>query len=125
MEKMRFLSSTKDGKEVREALERVTDELNEELSEVPGYIVGFEGKVNLGLSGAEVRMIVVVDGRKIRSKRLLWTNKSGSSQDEALDCAREDINSKIENISGEIADYDIKYKPPNNEEDLRHDTGGG
>lgn len=109
---MRVLSSEKTGGTVQEALKKVSFHVNEELSKTPGSIAEFKPSINVGVSGASARLIVIVDEKKIRSKNILWVNEGGSSREEALSRAKEKINSEIKNISGEVADSHIEFVSP-------------
>lgn len=109
---MRILSSISGGGTVKEALEKVAGEINEKISKTPGSISTFESEVNVGFAGANVRLVVTVDERKIQNKRIIWANRGGSNEKEALTKAEREMNSEMEKIEGEIADFHIEFLSP-------------
>ncbi len=109
---MQILGSTGNGGTVKEALQNAAENTNEKLSNVPGSIAGIKTDLNVGLSGAKVQLVTTVEDRKNRAKKILWTNEGGSNEAEALSKAQERLNPKIEEISGEIADFHLEFLSP-------------
>lgn len=109
---MRLLSVTKNGSTVKEALEKATSSINDELGNVPGSINGLETEINVGLSGAKVQLFLTVDDKKVCSKRIFWVNEGGTSEAEALSLAKENLNLRMGKFSGEIADFHFQFISP-------------
>ncbi|KXA96429.1 hypothetical protein AKJ39_04625 [candidate division MSBL1 archaeon SCGC-AAA259J03] len=109
---MRIISSVKKERAVKAAVRKVSDELNDKLSRISGRISEINAKIDVGFSGATVRLVVIVDREKVRSKKIFWANKGSSNEKEALRLAEKEMNPKIENISGEIADSHIQFVSP-------------
>ncbi len=109
---MRIIGSIENGGSVKEALQKIGKTTNEKLSNTPGSIAGIETNINVGLSGAKIQLILTIDDKKNKPKKILWTNKGGSNEGEALSKAQEELNPKIEKLSGEIADYHLEFLSP-------------
>lgn len=112
MIKMRIISSTKKASSVKKTLKSISDELNRKMKKIPGSIAKLKTDINVGASGAKTRIIVAIDEEEICNKRIIWSNKGGSNEEEALRYAEEEINPKIERISGKIADFHTEFVSP-------------
>ncbi len=109
---MEVITCSKKGNEVRKALKKAAEEVNEKLSKKTGSIAKIDVTTNVGLPGAKINLIVTIDDSKERSKKILWTNKGGASEEDALTKAKESINKKFESEKGELADSYIEYTSP-------------
>ena len=109
---LEVLTCSKKDNEVRKALKKAAKEINEKLSKKTGSIAKVNVSTNVGIPGAKINLIVTIDDSKERSKKILWTNKGGSSEEDALTKARKSINKKFENHKGELADSYIEYTSP-------------
>lgn len=109
---MEVLSTSKSSGTVKEALKEASKEINKKLSKTPGSISELNVDINVGISGANVQILVTVEDKKERSKKIVWTNQGGSNEEEALTRAKGKINPKIKNIYGEIADFHMEFVSP-------------
>lgn len=109
---MQILGSTGNGGTIREALQEAAKTTNKKLSNTPGSIAEIETDLNVGVSGGKVQLVVTVEDKKTRPKKIIWANKGGSNEEEAISKAKEKLNPKIEKISGEIADFHLKFVSP-------------
>jgi hypothetical protein len=109
VEMLQLLACAQHGSNVRKALERASSELNEALAATPGRITKLDASVDLGISGATVRLVVAVDEGDFRPKSVLWANEGGGSVGAALQRARERINRSLSKLHGEIADFYLKF----------------
>lgn len=112
MKTLEVLSSSKKESNVKKALKKSTKKINKELSKIPGSIANMNVNTQVGLSGASVNLSVTVEDKNERFKKILWANKGGSSEEKALERAKEEINPKISNIKGELADSYTEYISP-------------
>lgn len=97
---------------MRSALELAATELNQSLAKTQGRITNLDANIYSGVAGAIVRLIVIVDERDFRSKRILWANETGGTDEKALRRAREKINVQLTKLHGEIAGFHLKFITP-------------
>jgi hypothetical protein len=97
---------------VRKALERAATELNQSLAKTQGRITNLDVNIYSGVVGAIVRLVIIVDERDFRPKRILWANETGSTDEKALRRAREKINAQLTKLRGEIAGFYLKFITP-------------
>ena len=105
---LRVLSSVQRAENVRRALQKSARELNEKLTRVPGCITNMEADVKMGVAGAIVRIIVMVDESDIKPKRILWANELSGSAESALHRAEGKINAQLNKIRGRVAGFYVK-----------------
>lgn len=97
---------------MRRALERAATELNQSLAKTQGRITNLDANIYSGVAGAIVRLIIIVDERDFRPKRILWANETGSTDEKALRRAREKINVQLAKLRGETAGFYLKFITP-------------
>ncbi len=112
MNTLKLISSSKKGSNVKKALEEATKEVNKNLINEKGSIAKINLKTNVGLPGASVDLLVTIDDKKQVNKKIAWVNAGGSTEEKALQRAKEEINPKINEIDGELADSHIEYISP-------------
>jgi len=109
---LKVISSSKKESNVKKALKKATKELNKKLKTEPGSISKINLKTHVGLPGASIDLLTILDDKKHTSKKIAWVNSGGSTEKQALQQAEEKINPKISEIQGELADYHIEYISP-------------
>lgn len=109
---LRVLSSTHRAVSVRPALEKVTGELNEKLTKIPGCITKMDADVSAGVAGASVRVTVALDESDIRPKCIIWANEMGGSEGSAIRRAEEKVNVQLSKLRGQIAGFHLQSIAP-------------
>jgi hypothetical protein len=101
---MELVSRTVSGIDIKSALILLMGEMNPILEKKEGKIVDASFGISAGPLGGMVEVTLALDGKGSHAKEILGVNARGTSSEESLERATEEMNQLLEGKGGEVVE---------------------